>query len=166
MMKQARRYDMFESPSPIFYIERMELSEDVVSLLSALEAMSGGSLQRREDLGMLLELGSSPPRRSLVDELGFYARFLDRTYGIMKRIGKKGEGYERLEREFGSVLEKVSALLDALLAGGPEADVNRFRATYRVTSMGALENLLALLHDLSWYKNWLLDTERRRKGNV
>jgi hypothetical protein len=29
-----------------------------------------------------------------------------------------------------------------------------------------LENLLSLCHDLGWYKNWLIDTNRERKART
>ena len=144
----------------------MELSTVTASLLSELDAFSGGTITRRSDLGILLESGKVPPERYILDELGFFSKFLHRTYGIMTRIGRKGEGYDRLANEFSDAVTKTRALVTSLVAGSPEDVRERFTATYLAMTHDGLENLLVLCHDLSWYKNWLIDTKRERKART
>jgi len=144
----------------------MELSPATDSLLSELESFSGGKIKHRPDLGILLESGRTAPAREILDELGFYAKFLHRTHGIMSRIGRDGEGYERLAHEFSGAVEKTRTLISSLLAGAPEEARERLTATYLSMSRESLENLLSLCHDLGWYKNWLIDTKRQRKART
>jgi hypothetical protein len=144
----------------------MELSISTVSLLSELDTFSGGTITRRSDLGILLESGRVQPNRDVLDELGFYSKFLHRTYGIMTRIGRNGEGYERLANEFSDAVAKTRVLLTSLLAGSSGDVRQRFTATYCAMTQEALENLLSLCHDLSWYKNWLIDSKRERKART
>lgn len=144
----------------------MELNSATVSLLSELDAFSGGKIKRRPDLGMLLECGRSGQDRDILDELGFYSKFLHRTYGIMTRIGPAGEGYERLAREFSGAVDKTRALMTSLAAKSPGHEREGFTATYLVMTQESLDNLLALCHDLSWYKNWLIDSHRQRKART
>jgi hypothetical protein len=142
----------------------MELTPATVSLLSELETFSGGTITHRSDLGMLLECGRSGADRDVLDELGFFSKFLHRTYGIMTRIGRKGEGYDRLANEFQEAVAKTRGLVTSLIAGSPEDVRERITATYLAMTQEGLENLLSLCHDLSWYKNWLIDTKRERKA--
>ena len=144
----------------------MELSTATVSLLSELDTFSGGSIARRSDLGILLESGRVQPEREILDELAFFSKFLHRTYGIMTRIGREGEGYDRLANEFSEAVVKTRALVTSLIARSPRDVREQFTATYLAMTQDALENLLSLCHDLSWYKNWLIDTTRERKART
>jgi len=142
----------------------MYMSPATSSLLASLDAMSAGTLARRADLGVLLELGAPSGRQQQLRDLSFFAKFVDRTYRIMKRIGKEGEGYETLTRELGGNLEKATALIRDLVEDAPPDEKSRFLSGYCAVTGEGLENLLALLHDLGWYKNWLIDTGKSRKG--
>jgi len=144
----------------------MELNPAIVSLLSELESLSGGKIKRRSDLGILLESGRIEPEREILDELGFYAKFLHRTYGIMTRTGRDGDGYERLAHEFSEAVGKTRTLIASLLAGVPGEVREQFAAVYLSMSRESLENLLSLCHDLGWYKNWLIDTKRQGKART
>jgi hypothetical protein len=155
-----------ESPSPFFYIASMELSPVTASLLSELDTFSGGTIAHRPDLGILLESGRVPRLRDLLEELSFFSKFLDRTYRIMTRIGRNGEGYDRLASEFAEAVAKTRDLVTSLIAESPGDVRKRFAGTYLALTQDGLENLLSLCHDLSWYKNWLIDTKRERKGRT
>jgi hypothetical protein len=155
-----------ESPCPIFYIASMELSPSTVSLLSELDAFSAGRITRRSDLGVILESGRTQPARAILDELGFYAKFLSRTYAIMTRIGRTGEGYDRLAHEFTEAVAKTRKLLTSLAAEAPGDIQEQITATYLAMTQEGLDNLLSLCQDLSWYKNWLIDTKRQRKART
>jgi hypothetical protein len=144
----------------------MELSTATASLLSELDTFSGRSITRRADLGILLEFGRVQPKRDILDELGFYSKFLHRTYGIMTRIGRNGEGYDRLANEFSEAVAKTRTLVNSLVAGSPGDVRDRFTTTYCAMTQEGLENLLSLCHDLGWYKNWLIDTKRERKART
>jgi len=144
----------------------MEFSTGTVSLLSELDVFSGGKIKHRSDLGMLLESGRIPPERDVLDELGFYSKFLHRAYAIMTRIGRSGEGYDRLANEFSEAVTKIRTLAASLIAGAPEDVRKRFTATYLAMSQEGLDNLISLCRDISWYKNWLIDTGRRREGKT
>jgi hypothetical protein len=142
----------------------MELSPATESLLSELDSYSGGKITCRPDLGLLLDSGRVPPGRQMLQELAFYSKFIHQTYGIMTRIGRDGQGYDRLAKEFTDAVGKTRTLLTSLIAGSPDHVRASFAATYLDMTHEGLNDLLALCHDLSWYKNWLLDTGHRRKG--
>jgi len=121
-------------------------------------------MSRRADLGILLECGRDQAGRGVLDELSFFAKFLHRTHGIIARIGRDGEGYDRLLKEFTDATARTKALLTALIAGAPPDVRRRFTSTYLDMTPGAFDNLLSLCRDLGWYKNLLIDTRTGRRG--
>lgn len=161
----------------------MQLSPPTSTLVDALDAFSRHKLTRKNDLGILLELalhtdrgtGSPEPRgRVLPDsagrgtategsaaealrELSFTAKFISRAYGIIRRIGPEDPGYDALRQQVAGQLERAEELGRALLQGAPVDTREYFLSTYYTRSREALERHLALLYDLSWYKNWLID---------
>jgi len=144
----------------------MELSKATSDLLLELDTLSGGAITRRADLGILLECGRAEPGRGVLDELSFFAKFLHRTHGIMTRIGRGGEGYDRLLTEFTDATTRVRALLSGLITELPGDVRQRLISTYLEMTPGAFDNLLSLCRDLSWYKNRLIDTRTGRKGDA
>jgi len=140
----------------------MTLSSSTISLLATLDAASRRQLKRRGDLGILLDLGAPPERSATLDDLAFRAKVLTRTFGIMQRIGREGNGYDRLESEFALTMDVVRSHVRTLLGGAPDDVRDRFAASYLAMTPGGLSNLTALLGDLTWYKNWLLDSKQAR----
>lgn len=138
----------------------MPVSPETEAELTALEAFAQGHLTRRMDLGTLMDLARRNDRKSLLEDLSFHAKFLHRAYGIMKRIGKDADGYDKLSAEFNANIEKSLELLRGLVAAAP-ADVGaRFQHDYLAMTPVAFEALMGLFYDLSWYKNWLIDHHR------
>jgi hypothetical protein len=135
----------------------MQLSPETAALISQLRTFSDSKLTRENDLGLLLDLALRNAQESLLENLSFYAKFVSRTYGIMKRIGKVGNGYDRLLEEFTENLTKATDLARSLVTNGSPEVRHHFASTFFATTPEALDNLLALFYDLSWYKNWLID---------
>lgn len=135
----------------------MTLSQTTKSLLSEITAASGSTLQRSMDLGTLLEIGSQHSLKNILDDLAFSAKFLIKSFDLMKKIGKGGEGYDKLETEFTSQIKKSHALILQLLEQTDAMTKTHFSGTYLSMDTIAMQNLMQLFHDLSWYKNYLID---------
>jgi hypothetical protein len=140
----------------------MRLSSSTETLLAQLDTLSAGTLSHRDDLGLLLDLGEQQKQRDVLDELCFLAKFVTGTYKIMTRIGPDGEGYPTVERQFTGNIARVKNLLARLMAGAAAPERERFDGTYAAMTASGMHNLLALCRDLSWYKNWRIDTKDRR----
>jgi hypothetical protein len=138
----------------------MHIQPETARLLANLQSFSGKKLTRPEDLGVLLELGSGAEAGKTLEELAFLAKFLSRTYGILQRIGKDATGYDRLLGEFNATMTKAFALTQDLLTSAPLDVRTRFASTYLNMTQEGLQSFLALLYDLSWYKNWRIDHQR------
>ena len=99
-------------------------------------------------------------RWNILELLSFQAKFLARTFAIMRRIGIDGTGYDRLNHEFQAALDRVRAMVQDMLRGVTVVEGAQFADTYLAMSPDSLQNLLTLCEDLSWYKNWLIDRQR------
>ena len=136
----------------------MTLSQTTKSLLSKISAVSGNTLQRSMDLGVLIEAAIQQQAQTTLDELAFSAKFLTKSFDLMKRIGKEGEGYGKLEAEFTAQVEKSRLAIRQLLEPVDAITKAHFASTYLGMDTMALQNLMPLLHDLSWYKNYRIDS--------
>ena len=135
----------------------MELSNATLELLASLDTISKHKLARRNDLGVLVELAAQHNQSIDLGELSFVAKFVSKAFGIMQRIGRDGEGYERVSHEFTETLEKIKTLLTSILYNGSREIKEHFATTYLAMSRESLQRLLLLCNDLAWYKNWLID---------
>ena len=124
----------------------------------SLESFSGGKLTRHRDLATLIGLSRQGQRDDLLTELSFHAKFVANSSRTLKRIGPEAEGAQVLSAEMQKGVETVTRLARELLRGGTEEQRAAFEQTYFRLTPDALQNLFALCYDLSWYKNWLLDT--------
>jgi len=144
----------------------VQLSEETSRSISILNAYAGGRLLRADDLALLLELSRRNSTLDDFDRLTFLAKFASNAHRIMQRIGTSGEGYDKLAREFGSSIEEVTALVQRLIHSAPEEDKRRLASSYLQLSVNALDELLSLLSDLSWYKNWKIDHPDQKPWDV
>jgi len=130
---------------------------ETTQLLAALDALSGNRLTRKDDMGLLIDTAVQNDRQQLLNDLSFHAKLVVRTHGIMSRIGKDAEGFENLSREFTSGVERASNMLHTLAHCALPEQRTRIDSTYLQRTPEGLGNLLSLLADLGWYKNWLID---------
>ncbi len=135
----------------------MQLSPPVFAFLGVLDRMSHEAIKRRNDLGVLLEAAYRSGRRKDLTALAFTGKFCVRSLAIMRRIGVGGDGYERLAAEFGRNADGARQLLALLLEAAPEESRAALAGRYLSLDAAGLDELLTLLADLSWVKNWQID---------
>ena len=138
----------------------MDIGPSILQLLTSLDLLSGHKLTRRDDLAALIELATRGGELGVLEELSFHAKFVSRSSRMMKRIGKDADGYEKLLHECTASLDHSKELLRALLIEAPHETHDHFASTYFALTTEGFQNFQALLHDLSWYKNWLIDAAR------
>jgi len=135
----------------------MQNHQRIEDFVEELDEFSGGVLTRKTDLGFLLELASSNNEKDKFERLAFLAKFAGKSRKIMERIGRNGEGYDKIASELSAALEEVVTLLAHLTSFAPDAKSSRFSQTYLSHTPEALQQLFSLLTDISWYKNWTID---------
>lgn len=135
----------------------MTLSRTTKELLASINTISGGTLQRSMDLGVLIEIAHRNAMQPALDDLAFIGKFLTKSFELMKRIGEGGEGFDKLESEFSAQTEKSRTIIAALVEKADAMTVSYFTSTYLAMDTVAMTNLIQLFHDLGWYKNYLID---------
>lgn len=136
----------------------MNLSKKTKELLSEISTLSGDTLQRSMDLARLLELSYVFEREQALDDLAFHAKFVTKSFELMNRIGKEGEGYDKLFSEFSSSITKCQSLITVLTEGAETSIAAYFSDTYCSVGERTMNDLMQLFHDLGWYKNYRIDT--------
>jgi hypothetical protein len=136
----------------------MVLSNSTKELLSAVSEASGNRLQRSMDLARLIELAQVNSLQDQLDDLAFAAKFLSKSFDLMKRVGKEGEGYDKLFEEFSTNIQKSQRLIGELTGSAESTVKSYFSESYLSMSDNTMNNLMQLFHDLSWYKNYKIDS--------
>jgi hypothetical protein len=135
----------------------MTLTQSTRTLLSSINESSGKTLKRSLDLGTLLQIAEEHSKHSLLDDLAFSSKFIIKSFELMQRIGRDGNGYEKLSSEFTAQISKSQTVLRQLLESSDAATQAHFSGQYLEMNTLTMQNLMQLYHDLSWYKNYQID---------
>jgi len=111
----------------------------------------------REEIGILLDEARSAGKMQVFEDMAFFAKFLSKSYDLMKRIGPDGEGYDKLSGEFSSAMEKSSTLLKTLVKDAPDESKQLFAGRLFQMDQESLSALMSLMKELAWVKNWMVD---------
>ena len=133
------------------------LRQETQQFLRDLERSSSRKVNVPHDLGTLLEASARVDQKDHFEQIVFLAKFITKTFDIMKRIGPDGEGYDTLAREFQDNVEKVGEKIRKLLLTSPDNIQDHFARRYFRMEPESLENHMKLLADLTLVKNWMLD---------
>ncbi len=136
----------------------MKLSEQTQEILKRIEVISARKFSFADEVGTLIDVAHRSHQERLLDDLSFHAKFAHKSFGIMRRIGKDADGYDKLSKEFGESVEKAKALLQSLAEHAPAEMNTRIASDFVALTPEAFDRLMTLLHDLSWYKNYLIDS--------
>jgi hypothetical protein len=135
----------------------MEISRETRDFVQQIDALSNHTLANWEDVVALVELAQATDQRTRLEQIAFLAKFLSNTHAILKRSNSDTEGYDKLSSEFQVNLEKAVGELKSLIGEAPAAFKKSFSSRFLMLTGESFENLLSLLYDLSWIKNWYID---------
>jgi hypothetical protein len=135
----------------------MILHQSTKIILSDINEVSGKSLKRSLDLGALLQIAEEQSQKTMLDDLAFSAKFITKSFELMQRIGRDGNGYEKLSEEFSMQIKKSQEILKQLLDKTDAMTKAHFTGNYLEMNTLTMQNLMQLFHDLSWYKNYQID---------
>jgi hypothetical protein len=135
----------------------MEISRKTRDFVRQIDELSNHRLTNQDDVAALVELAQTKDQRTRLEQIAFLAKFLSSTHAILKRSKSDAEGYDKLSSEFQVNLEKALGELKSLIEEAPAALKESFSSKFLVLTGESFENLLSLLYDLSWIKNWYID---------
>lgn len=135
----------------------VEISPKTWAFVRQLNDFSSHKLTQPDDAAVLLELAQTKNLKRELEEIAFLAKFLSNSYVILKRGGSDAVGYDKLSQEFRSNLDKVIEELKGIVAEAPSTTKENFSSRFFSMTADGFENLMNLLYDLSWLKNWIID---------
>ncbi len=135
----------------------MTLSQETKNLLSEIGTSAGKPLRRALDLGALIEIARQHALEEQLNDLAFSSKFINKSFDLMQRIGRDGNGYEKISEEFSGQVKKSQEILTQLLQHADAMTRAHFSSEYLEMNTLTMQNLMQLFHDLSWYKNYLID---------
>ncbi len=131
----------------------MTLSPDTESVLSFLDENVEGGLRKRNDVGVLLELGATHGESDLFNTITLTGTGLWKVYRTLRRVDAGAEGYKQLEQEFGNQLNDLRTHMAALSEHADDETLKRFDEIYFGMTQGVIRNLVDLAHDLARIKD-------------
>lgn len=129
----------------------MEISKDTNEVLEFLDYTSGGTLRKRNDLGVILEILAQNNLPEIANEIIFYGSALWGSYRILKRNTDQDTSHLRKEIEnlFQKMVDYISQIVDLV----PNDDLlERFSRIYLQNSVGSRLNIIDLCYDLNELK--------------
>lgn len=135
----------------------VDISPKTRDFVRQLNDFSAHKLTQQDDVAVLLELAQKKNQKRKLQEIAFLAKFLSNSYAILKRSSDEAEGRDKLSLEFRSNLDKVVEALRGIVAEAPSTTKEDFSSRFFSMTASGFENLMNLLYDLSWLKNWIID---------
>lgn len=146
----------------------MDIRQDIHGFIEKVDAFSKNRLRNKEDLSILLQISRDDGKEQVFDDLTFHAKYIYRLFGILKRTSPDAEAYPKLSAEFTDGVEKVNTLMRTLVKEAPDDIKQQFKSKYFSMTHASMENVMSISYDLSWIKNWHIDsgndTEKKREG--
>jgi hypothetical protein len=109
----------------------------------------------------LIKIADNYGMADTFNRLIFLAKFLHNTQKIMKNVGKSGEGYTKLSTEFGENTKLFMGDLNAFIERATNRNKVELREILNIESSSKFDQFLKLIEDLSWLKNYELDTNSK-----
>jgi hypothetical protein len=92
------------------------------------------------------------------EELIFLGKFITNAHSILKRSGNETGETIKLASEYQKSIAKSIELLKLLIGSASDKSKKKFEESFFTTTHNSLHNILDLMYELSWIKNYSLDT--------
>ncbi|MEX1140206.1 MAG: hypothetical protein WEB33_13050 [Bacteroidota bacterium] len=135
----------------------MALRSETVQFLAALELSANQKFNFREEIGILLDEARRRGTMQVFEDLAFFAKFLSKSFDLMKRISPDGEGYDKVAGEFRSTMEKSTTFLKTLVKETPDEVKRKFSERFFRLDQESLSALMGFMKEFAWVKNWMVD---------
>ena len=129
-------------------------AENIAAFILEIQTYSKGRIVFPIDLEFLIRESNGRGFLQPFQDAMFHAKFAVKTQEVMKRIGPKADGFDKLAAEFQSSVEKATALLKTIVKEAAEQPKQRFAQRFFSMDQDGFSNLMKLFSDLAWVKNW------------
>jgi len=135
----------------------MVIRPETSEFIENLERHANRKLNYPQEVAQLVDFARQANTIGLFEDAIFHAKFITKSYGVMKRIGVDGEGYDKLSAEFQASLQKIATVLKELLQHAPAEIGAQYETAFFSVNQESLSRLMSLINDLALVKNWRVD---------
>ncbi|MBI3195367.1 MAG: hypothetical protein HYZ34_13020 [Ignavibacteriae bacterium] len=139
----------------------MILQSSVEEVISEIEKSGNRKFKFRQEVSSLLTISQEQNMSGVFDDILFFSKFLSHAYAVLNREGTTSETTRPLQQEFKTTLEKLHTLLRTLIKEADGLLKQDFVSRFLNMKPECMENLLALANELTWVKNYQLDTPNK-----
>jgi hypothetical protein len=131
-------------------------------ICNAVEDISLGKLQNKDDLFRIIEIAVQNDKMKLLGELAFHAKFSQGLISIIQKNNSEieEEYYQKIRTELVESIENVKKQFDELLKDASDFLKTIFKEKYFEMSQKGIANLNSLCSDLTFLKLYLNDSKR------
>ncbi|HOI29651.1 MAG TPA: hypothetical protein PLZ15_07780 [Melioribacteraceae bacterium] len=145
-------------------------NKNSISILDAIEKLSKGKLNFRDDLERIIEISIEKGTIKGLEELSFQARYSQGLLSIVKNRDNKidDEYFARIQKEYMDSILRIKSQIELILGHSSEFIRQVFSEKYFEMNQKSLNNLNLLCNDLSFLKLYLNDLKRsdeQKKGD-
>ncbi len=138
--------------------------DSVDQIVTQVEKLSGGFLQAKEDLRLIIEAAVSYQKFDELNELAFQAKYV---IGLQKVIQKREavvdeEYFKKVGDEFQTAYQKIKTTLQLIMGSSTSFVNDIFSEKYFQLTHDSLQNLNRLCGDLSYLKLYLNDLKTKK----
>ena len=150
--------------SPLYFPLKRNMGEIIIHpytrvYLDKIDKFVSRKFKYYSEIALLMELSRDGVKKTLFDELTFLSKFVSNAHSILQRVGSGSTEVLKLSDEFHKNLKKSIELFRKIINDTADLTKEDFENRFLSISHDNLPNLLSLLYELSWIKNYALDTK-------
>lgn len=133
------------------------------NFLDDVEKFSGKSLNKKDDLMLILEACNSNKKLKEFEDLSFTGKYVNGLFRVIQNSVKipEVENVDQIKKDLSENMEKVISQLKAIALTMNEKNKTLIEENYLQLSQNSLQNLQQLVEDLDFIKKYLNFLKRK-----
>ena len=132
-------------------------------LIEEIEKFSNYKLKRKDDLGLLLEVGTSNLEKKEIEDLAFNAKYILGLQRVLKKgsLNPEVNNLEKIKNDYFENIIKITEQIGKIINFASGEKKAHLKRTYLELNQQSFQNLNELLEDLEWAKMYLNNKKRQ-----
>ncbi len=128
----------------------MTISDDTNNVVQFLDEYSEGTLRKKKDLAVLLELAATNNNHKQINNLVFIGKSV---YNLSQKLKKSSEHNDIIHKELLRNADDLKQVIAGIVPADTSEIAARFNVTYLSDTSGCFANLLDIAYDLAVMKD-------------
>ena len=136
------------------------MNPETAAVIENVEQFAKRRFRYREEIGIILDAAGGRALEARFEELAFVGKFIKNARSILTSDNPNNPATDRLADELSVNLEKSIRIIALLIENNTPEEKNLIARRFLNLNKENFENLLALMEELSWFKNYSLDKQK------